>query len=49
MKAIDEIKALSEEIGVEGGERDKNLRDKCLWEHMSRTAVLAEWPSIGKR
>ncbi len=34
---------ISDEIGKIGGEPEQKLRDKCSWEHMSRTAVIKSW------
>lgn len=34
---------ISRELGDENGVGETKLKAKCVWEHMSRTAVLMEW------
>ena len=34
---------VSREIRDAGGIPEQRLKDKCTWEHMSRTAVIIEW------
>jgi len=38
-----DLLAISWAVAKEGGEAEQHLRDKCRWEQMSRTAVIAEW------
>jgi len=42
------VMALSREILEENGEREQRLRDKCRWEHMTRSAVLAVYGDPGE-
>jgi hypothetical protein len=39
---------LNREIHRENGERERRLREKCRWEHMTRSAVLAEYGDPGE-
>ena len=41
--STDEAMLISEEVRKEGGVAEQRLKDKCQWEHMSRTAVILNW------
>ena len=34
---------VSKELREEAGEAEQRLKDKCKWEHMTRTGVLIDW------
>jgi hypothetical protein len=43
MRVPKEILAIEAAVRKENGEAETRLRDKCNWEHMSRTAVIMNW------
>lgn len=38
-----EVLKIHYEVSKQGGIAEQMLRDKCQWEHMSRTAVIKAW------